>query len=122
MPAISSLLRLRRACLASRGKGCMETDTHESEFEAQSTRASFIKRLAKTAAVGLGIALLPASGAFARSQSGGQCCRNSDHCPQWCGTNQGWAYWCSTNCYPSSCCVGCVQNEPACYNITYCIC
>jgi hypothetical protein len=49
----------------------------EPLIEEPTTRAGFVKRLAKTVAVGLGIALVPATNAWAPTF---QCCPDSTHC------------------------------------------
>jgi len=73
-------------------------DNHEIG-EGRESRGSFLRKLGKTVAIGLGVALVPASQAWAVNA---QCCRsNCKTCPE-----GEFAYYC-TECsgyQPSSCC------------------
>ena len=78
----------------------------EDMIEEPTTRAGFVKRLGKLAAIGLGVALVPATNALAMNI---QCCRSVScdaACHNCCGLNFG--YRCPSNpcascctCYPS---------------------
>ncbi len=75
--------------------------------ETQSTRGGFLRRLGTFAAVGLGVAALPAT---ARAQSG-QCCKSGDTCEgskftyncEGCGFSCSYCLPDRGNCFSSPC-------------------
>jgi hypothetical protein len=75
----------------------------EHLIEEPTTRAGFVKRLAKTAAIGLGIALVPATTASAVQF---KCCRDTS-CDVFsqCGQFGLWGYRCPSN--PCASCCAC---------------
>lgn len=99
----------------------MERDTleiSESQLdEPSTTRMAFLKKLGKTVAIGLGVALVPASRAFARQ--GSYCCRDSS-CGS-CGTS-GYAYLCHDACSKTTCCIGCQTGWANCQYELPCTC
>jgi hypothetical protein len=94
-----------------------EPNTVESFEERGRSRSGFLRQMAKTLAVGLGVALVPASRAMA---AGGSCCRNSE-CGS-CSPGVGPAYKCFDNCRSGGCCVGCLTGHDTCFNFTGCFC
>lgn len=79
-----------------------------STVEEPSTRTGFLRRLGTFAAVGLGVALMPAT---ARAQSG-QCCKDPS-CPGCSGTDV--AYQCD-GCGQNCC--KCLPEHGQCFNTT----
>lgn len=79
-----------------------------AENGALSSRSSFLRRLGTFAAVGLGVALMPAA---ARAQSG-QCCRNTSICPDSGCTDPNFPYnWTCSGCGAGPCC-HCLNRSP----------
>lgn len=79
-----------------------EDETGHSTGSGQSTRGAFLRKLAGTVAIGLGVAMVPATNAWALNA---RCCRN-DACQISCQPNE--FKWQCTECTgysPSTCCV-----------------
>lgn len=74
------------------------------DFDQNVSRGRFIKNLGKLAAIGVGVALVPAQAA--RSETGTYCCRDPE-----CGENAcnpgSHAFKCWDSCTGDTCCVGC---------------
>jgi hypothetical protein len=80
--------------------------------EEPTTRAGFVKRLGKLVAVGLGVALVPATTAFANPF---QCCRNTN-CDADCKPFPGlFGFRCPSN--PCASCCTCLSQSSGC--VTY---
>lgn len=77
---------------------------NDSEGEHQTDRGRFLKRVGKMAAVGLGLALIPAQAAYAASE----CCPDSS-CPG-CPGGQ-FPVRCTDTCHSVSCCSCSTQNQ-----------
>jgi hypothetical protein len=82
----------------------------EDVIEEPTTRAGFVKKLGKMVAIGLGVALVPATEAFAVPVT---CCRNTSFCDQQsqCGqfhNPQLYGYLCPSN--PCASCCTCLSN------------
>jgi hypothetical protein len=76
--------------------------------EPHSSRKSFLRRLGTFAAVGLGVALMPAT---ARAQSG-QCCRDTSFCPDSACTDSNFPFnWKCSGCGSGPCC-HCLSRAP----------
>ena len=93
---------------------------HEHLPEEATTRAGFVKRLGKMAAIGLGVALVPATNALAVNIP---CCRSSfcDAQCQSCGTCPPYGYLCPSNpC--ASCCTCYIRPIANCINFPQCPC
>ena len=81
------------------------------------TRAGFVKRLRRLGAVGLGIALVPATNALADLQ----CCRSALCDPECNGSGGGpFGYRCPSLC--ASCCVCRTSPSPNCVSSFWCPC
>ena len=91
----------------------MQTDAsqdNDDNVTGTETRGAFLRKIAKTVAIGLGVALVPATQAWAVNA---QCCRDDTCGP--CRTGE-FAYRC-TECSgysPSSCCQCQPFNTPGC--------
>jgi hypothetical protein len=80
-------------------------------WEAGTSRGGFLRRAAKTLAVGLGVALVPASRAWAVSP---HCCPDAS-CQSDCSPNQ-FGYSCYDSCVNKTCCV-CLSTNPGCHDV-----
>jgi hypothetical protein len=86
-------------------------------IEESTTRAGFVRRLGKAVAIGLGVALVPATNAGARSLI--TCCRSAS-CDAGCPPDTPFGYLCPTTC--QSCCA-CFNNPHLnCPSFTACPC
>jgi hypothetical protein len=71
--------------------------------ETRTTRQRFLLRLGKTAAIGLGVALVPAKALAGHPRSHTICCPDtSNNCSNTCGGNQS-RFFCQGTC--PSCCI-----------------
>jgi hypothetical protein len=81
----------------------------EQVTETCETRNSFVRRVAKLTAIGLGIGLVPATNAWAPQD---QCCPDSTHCS--CPPGGGNPFRCNGSC--GGCCA-CVS-QTSCYFVS----
>jgi hypothetical protein len=87
----------------------------EQVIESPETRSGFLRRVAKLTAIGLGVALVPVTNAWAPQS---QCCPDSTHCPA-CPPMGGQPFRCNGGC--GGCCA-CVGDHTACYFTSLCPC
>jgi hypothetical protein len=92
----------------------------EDVIEEPTTRAGFVKRMGKMAAIGLGVALVPATSALGSTIS---CCRSffcDSQCHN-CGVCPPYGYLCPSNpC--ASCCTCSSSPTPNCISGSQCPC
>ena len=79
----------------------------EQVIESPETRGGFLRRVAKLTAIGLGVALVPATKAWAPLD---QCCPDSTHCA--CQPGFGYPFRCNGSC--AGCCA-CIGDHTMCY-------
>jgi hypothetical protein len=79
---------------------------HEHVTDTPTTRGGFVRKLGTMAAIGLGVALVPARSAFG-AQS--QCCPNSSQCPNLQCPAGYRPHWCTGGC--GGCCACLTQTS-----------
>lgn len=82
------------------------------------SRGRFIRNLGKLAAIGVGIALVPAQ--MARAEAGTYCCRDPECGANLCNPGQH-GFKCWDSCTGGTCCVGCPGFSDCQYSLP-CLC
>lgn len=83
-----------------------------TRLDARSDRKGFLRKLGTFAAVGVGVAMMPAA---ARAQSG-QCCRNTSACPDSDCTDPSYPHnWQCSGCGAGPCCQCTSQTPGPCF-------
>jgi hypothetical protein len=86
-----------------------QSEAPRSLWEEDTSRRGFLRRLGKTLAVGLGVAMIPIASAQA---AGAHCCRSTcASCPQ--GNT---AYTCFDECANKNCCICFSNTNPNCFD------
>jgi hypothetical protein len=89
----------------------MDGSTEQERDVSSIGRRHFIRRMTTTLAAGLGLAVIPATAAWAPCSS---CCRD-DTCPNCPGPNQRY------RCSPGNCCI-CHSPQGQCFGSQNCFC